>query len=161
MNSLTLQRRKGVNDTPSQNSHNSIDSSIALTVFPFQLLGTLTHGKKRLQTHLIYERLDRAIARNDWITLYPDSIIRHGTFSCSDHCPTMLSAFNPIRRQKNLPFQFQNYWCQYRQLDPIVGKQWQSHDRGTKMFKLAQKLKRTKHHIKNWREVSWETIIRN
>ena len=97
---------------------------------------------------MIYERLDRAVARTDWITLYPDSIIRHGTFSCSDHCPIILSAFNPIHRRKNLPFRFQNYWCQYRQLDPIANKQWQSHDRGTKMFKLAQKFKRTKYHIK-------------
>ena len=106
--------------------------------------------KKRLHNQLIYERLDRAIARIDWITLYLDSIVRHGTFSSSYHCPIILSAFNPIHRRKNLPFRFQNYWCQYRQLDPIVGKQWQSPDRGTKMFKLAQKLKQTKQHIKNW-----------
>jgi len=106
--------------------------------------------KKRLHNHLIYERLDRAIIRNDWGNLYPDSVVKHGTFSCSDHCPIIFSAFNPIRRRKNLPFRFQNYWCQYRQLDPIVGTQWQAHVQGTKMFKLAQKLKRTKYHIKSW-----------
>jgi len=106
--------------------------------------------KNRIHNQMIYERLDRAIARNDWITLYPDSIIRHGTFSCSDHCPIIMTAFSPIHRRKHLPFRFQNYWCQYRQLDPIVDKQWQVHDQGTKMFKLAQKLKRTKIHIKTW-----------
>ena len=82
--------------------------------------------------------------------LYPDTIITHGSFSCSDHCPIILSVNPPIRRRKNLPFRFQNYWCQYKQLDPIVGKQWQTQVQGTKMFKFSQKLKSTKQQIKVW-----------
>ena len=31
-----------------------------------------------------------------------------------------------------------------------MGKQWQTHVQGTKMFKFSQKLKRTKQHIKIW-----------
>ena len=89
--------------------------SVPFTGYPFK-------WKKRLYNHLIYERLDRAITRNDWGNLYPDTITKHSTFSCSDHCPIIFSAFNPIQQRKNLPFRFQNYWCQYRQLDPIVGK---------------------------------------
>ena len=84
--------------------------------------------KKPIHTHLIYERLDRATLRNDWVNLYLDSIIRHGTFSYSDHCPIILSATNPIQHRKKLSFQFQNFWCQYRKLDPIVKEQWQVHN---------------------------------
>jgi len=62
------------------------------------------HVEKSIQTHLIYERLDRAIIQNDWVNLYPDSILKHGTFLYSDHCPIILSVANPIRRRKNLPF---------------------------------------------------------
>ena len=67
--------------------------------------------KKRIHSHLIYERLDRAIVRNDWVQHYPDTIISHGTFSCSDYCPIILSDRDPIRRCKRFPFRFQNYWC--------------------------------------------------
>jgi len=118
-------------------------SSIPFTGYPCT-------WKKRLQLHIIYERLDKGIIWNDWLKLYPDSIVKHGTFSCSDHSPIVLSVANPIQRRKKLPFRFQNYWCQYRQLDPIVGKQWQSRIQGTKMFILSQKLKTTKQHIKLW-----------
>ena len=51
---------------------------------------------------------------------------------------------------KEFTVSVQNYWCQFRQLDPIVGTNWQPQDQGTKMFKLTQKLKRTKYQIKNW-----------
>ena len=98
-----------------------------------------------MQAHLIYERLDRAVMRDDWVSVYLESIIKHETFSCYDHSPIILSITNPIRRRKNLPFRFQNHWCRYRQ-----GKQRQAQVQGTKIFKLTQKLKRTKQHIKVW-----------
>ena len=63
--------------------------SVPFTRYPFT-------WKKRMQAHLIYERLDRAIIRNDWANLYPDSITKHGTFSCSDHCLIIFSVTNPI-----------------------------------------------------------------
>jgi len=106
--------------------------------------------KNRIHSHLIYERLDRAIVRNDWLQLYPDTIVCHGTFSCSDHCPIVLSDRDPLQRRKKFPFRFQNYWCQYRQLAPIIGRQWQTAFPGTHMFKIAQKLKLTKKHVRAW-----------
>jgi len=127
--------------------NNFMDTINAVSV-PF--IGYPFTWKRRIHSHLIYERLDRAILRSDWINLYPESIIKHGTFSCSDHCPVIFSAVNPINRRKNLPFRFQNYWCQYRQLDLIVGRQWKTSVHGTKMFTIAQKLKQTKQHIKVW-----------
>ena len=88
--------------------NNFLDTINAISV-PFT--GFPLTWKKRIHSHLIYERLDRAILRSDWSNLYPDSIIRHGTFSCSDHYPVIFSVVNPIHRRKNLPFRFQNYWC--------------------------------------------------
>ena len=41
--------------------------------------------KKRVHGHLIYEKLDRALGRQDWCQLYPDSIVYGGPFTCSDH----------------------------------------------------------------------------
>ena len=41
--------------------------------------------KKRIHGHLIYEKLDRAIARHDWCCQYPDSCVTAGPFTCSDH----------------------------------------------------------------------------
>jgi len=115
-----------------------------------QSTGYVYTWKKKIRTHLIYGRLDRAIARNDWLSLYPDSTVTHGNFSCLDHRPIILSVSNLLSRHKIFPFRFQNFWCQYRQLDTIVGKQWRSPVQGTKMYRLSQKLKFTKHKLKDW-----------
>ena len=106
--------------------------------------------KSRIHSHLIYERLDRAIIRHDWLQHYPDTIVCHGSFSCSDHCPIILSDKDPINRRKQFPFRFQNYWCQYRQLDPIVERQWHATIPGTNMYNITQKLKLTKKHVRVW-----------
>ena len=80
--------------------------------------------KKHIHMHLIYERLDRAIACKDWPTIYLESMVMHESFSCSDHYPIILAIETLSRRKKNFSFQFQNFWCQYQQLDQIVVPQW-------------------------------------
>jgi len=104
---------------------------------------------KKEITDAIYERLDRVIIRNDWTNLYPESLITHGQFTRSDHCPILLTTENPIQRRKSFPFRFQNAWCQYSQVNTIVEKQWIAQIQGTRMFKLTHKLKNTKQHIQN------------
>jgi len=53
--------------------------------------GRLFTWRRRIHTNLIYERLDRAIARKDWLNIYPQAFELHGNFTCSDHCPIILS----------------------------------------------------------------------
>ena len=57
--------------------------------------GSLFTWKKRVHTHLIYERLDRVKGNSDWTTLFPDAIVIHGNFTCSDHCPIILTDSMP------------------------------------------------------------------
>jgi len=57
--------------------------------------------KKRIYTHLIYERLDRTIAMKDWSLVYPDAFEVHGNFTCSDHCPIIMSS-DSIKKNKKL-----------------------------------------------------------
>ena len=41
--------------------------SVPYTGYPFT-------WKKKIHTHVVYERLNRAIVRNDWLNLYPAAI---------------------------------------------------------------------------------------
>ena len=106
--------------------------------------GNLFTWKKKIRTHLNFERLDRAIVRNHWVNIYPESLVTHGQFTCSNHCPIFLTVASRIHRRKKFPFRFQNAWCQYQQLDTIVEKQWTSQVQGTRMFNVSQKLRTTK-----------------
>ena len=47
-----------------------------------------------------------------------------------------------------LLFRFQNFWCQYKQLDKLVIPPWHSPVSGTRMYKIMQRLKNVKLHVK-------------
>ena len=69
-----------------------------------QVSGRLFIWKKKIHTHLIYERLDRTMIRKDWSTLYPDTYETHGNFSCFDHCPIIMSTQAHLQMAKSFPF---------------------------------------------------------
>lgn len=39
---------------------------------------------------LIRERLNRALANRDWLSLNPKTIVEHLLFEASDHCPILI-----------------------------------------------------------------------
>ena len=85
-----------------------------------------------------------------WVESYPESIMVHGAFVCSDHCPILLSTRNFVQQCKKLPFRFQNFWCQYKQLDKAVIPPWHTPVSGTQMYKIMQRLKNVKLQVKGW-----------
>ena len=56
---------------------NKFTNTIKASTVPCK--GNLFTWKKKLRTYLIYERLDRAIIRNDWMNLYPELLKVHMT----------------------------------------------------------------------------------
>ena len=135
------------------NRLNSFTNSI--NAEPLHVKGRLFTRKKRIHYHLIYERLDRAIARNDWTCMYPDAFEMHGNFTCSNHCPIILATEPPRIRQKAFPFRFQNFWSNYHQANSIVKKQWGVTIQGTKMFQFSKKLKCIKYDLKAWAKMQF------
>ena len=55
-----------------------------------QVNGNLFTWKKRIDTNLIYERLDRSICVKDCSTIYPKTFETHGNFTCSNLNPIIL-----------------------------------------------------------------------
>lgn len=87
--------------------------------------------------------------RKDWSTLYPNVYETHGTFSCSDHCPIIMSTQAQLPKVKAFPFWFQNLWTKYQDVDIIVSKNWRYHHNGTNMYKVMRKLKCVKQDVKD------------
>lgn len=50
-----------------------------------------TWSNHRVGRANIRERLDRGFANQDWVHLFPNSLINHFSASKSDHCPILLS----------------------------------------------------------------------
>ena len=106
--------------------------------------------KKRIPGHLIYERLDRAIGRQEWLRLYPNAFVTSGPFTCSDHSYVCLQTSNHIPVTKRPPFRFQPNWNHYEDVQSIVKKQWSLSSNGSLMFRFASRLKAIKHDLKRW-----------
>ena len=115
-----------------------------------QVNGCQFTWKRRSQNHLIYERLDRAIARIDWGQIYPEAYLTHGCFSCSDHYPILLSTRVGVEQRKASPFRYQNFWAQYQKSTELIRKAWRRPVTGTRMFQMVKKLRAVKFDLRIW-----------
>ena len=106
--------------------------------------------KKRVHGHLIYEKLDRAIGRQDWCHLYPNSEVIGGPFSCSDHTFIILNTESAAPSRKKMPFRYQPHWSSYQEVSHIVRKTWSNRVTGSPMFRITRKLRAIKCELKGW-----------
>jgi exonuclease III len=77
-------------------------TDIHLEGYPF------TWVKSRGQSHVIEERLDRAMATSSWLMMYPDVKLRNLLASPSDHSPILLQNSPSTVHQTNYTFRFEN-----------------------------------------------------
>ena len=80
-------------------------TSIGASSLPIQ--GRSFTWEKRIHGHLIYERLDRAIGRSNWSTLYPNADASHRPFTCSNHCHVLLYTSPAIVQAQRPCFRYQ------------------------------------------------------
>ena len=66
-------------------------------------------GRNDYTRTLFMKVLDRAIVGSNWNRIYPDTHMIHGCFTCSDHCPIILSTHHFSSDHKIYPFRFQNF----------------------------------------------------
>ena len=115
-----------------------------------QVNGKMFTWKKQIHTHLIYERLDRSIARKDWSSIYPNAYELHGNFTCSDHCHIILVTSPQPEKRKAFPFRFQNFWQNCEDFNSMATDNWRTQFSGTNMFKFTKKLKTITQVAKDW-----------
>uniref|UniRef100_A0A7N2LWJ1 Endonuclease/exonuclease/phosphatase n=1 Tax=Quercus lobata TaxID=97700 RepID=A0A7N2LWJ1_QUELO len=74
----------------------------------------------------IRERLDRALATPEWISLFPLAKLYHLSSSVSDHAPLVLRMTPKprSRRQKKL-FRFESMWLKDQRCEQVVIDAWE------------------------------------
>jgi len=88
--------------------------------------------------------------RRDWSTLYPNDYEMHGIFSCSDHCPIVMSTQAQIPKAKAFHFRLQIFWMKYQDVDVIISRNWRYNHYGTNIYRVMRKLRCVKHDVKDW-----------
>ncbi|MBA0670621.1 hypothetical protein Goklo_029524 [Gossypium klotzschianum] len=70
----------------------------------------------------IRERLDRGVANEKWMELFPTGNINHLTSTLSDHCPFLISTVN---RFKIVPsFKFEAWWTTDESIEGEIREAW-------------------------------------
>ncbi|XP_074300802.1 uncharacterized protein LOC141632124 [Silene latifolia] len=68
-----------------------------------------TWCNNRDSPHRIYERLDKGFASNDWLSLFPNTFIKHLPIQISDHAPIILDT-NMVLNTKKKVYRLET-WC--------------------------------------------------
>lgn len=74
----------------------------------------------------IRERIDRGVANDAWIQLFPSFSLRHLLHSFSDHCPLLIETEVRGRKSRIDCFRFEAWWALEDSCEVEVKKLWES-----------------------------------
>ena len=63
--------------------------------------------------NILKERLDRALANDEWRLAFPEAFVMHLPRVCSDHHPILIDLLNDRRGPRNKPFRFEAMWTMH------------------------------------------------
>ncbi|KAA3460126.1 reverse transcriptase [Gossypium australe] len=70
------------------------------------------------------ERLDRALANDDWISAFPHSLVYHLPRIKSDHRPILLKTNPELSAPRGRPFRFLAGWTKHANFKDLVSNRW-------------------------------------
>ncbi|KAA3473894.1 reverse transcriptase [Gossypium australe] len=93
----------------------------------------------------IRERLDRGVANEEWLAMFPKVSIQHLTHSFSDHCPLLVNTKRAKQGAKEVAFRFEAWWTMQESFEEKVKNIWES-----SLGNLIQKLNELKNSLRRW-----------
>uniref|UniRef100_A0A2N9FI47 CCHC-type domain-containing protein n=1 Tax=Fagus sylvatica TaxID=28930 RepID=A0A2N9FI47_FAGSY len=110
-------------------------------------------SNRREDGALVRAQLDRGVANNAWLSLFPSYQVHHVVFAASDHMG-LLILMNPpqaspsINRKKL--FRFDHSWVRELGCEETIKMAWSCPVSGTPMFRVAQKIKNCRMQLLQW-----------
>ncbi|XP_071906010.1 uncharacterized protein [Coffea arabica] len=102
------------------------------------------------QTGEIKQRLDRGLSSGGWHNLFEHTRCTHIESLGSDHSMLILDTM-PGARTKRKKFFFDKRWIQREGIKEVVKKTWEEDVRGSRMFRVVNKIKRCRVALLKWR----------
>ncbi|XP_052485248.1 uncharacterized protein LOC128040512 [Gossypium raimondii] len=68
----------------------------------------------------IRERLDKSVANEKWMKLFPTGSVHHLTSSLSDHCPLLISTSTEINLKRIPVFKFEAWWTTEKTIEEEI-----------------------------------------
>ena len=109
---------------------------------------------------MVFERLDRAVANNQWSFLNSGTSIHHLQTHSSDHKPIVINPEGIIPKQ-NRSFKFEKMWLSDGGRSQIVKDAWDQSSPEASMPMVAGKLKKCGDKLLSWSHQSFGNIKRS
>ena len=93
--------------------------------------------------HSIWERLDRALATNDWLLRFAGTKVHHLQADSSDHSPLWIDL-------AGLPFRFEEAWLSNHTCSEVVEASWEAREVDDPATKVMRKIERCGRELKIW-----------
>ncbi|XP_026383419.1 uncharacterized protein LOC113278912 [Papaver somniferum] len=119
-----------------------------------------TWSNKRKGFALTEQRLDRGLATESWLLLYPNTTISSMLVIGSDHHPILLNS-NPNWKNDNIPFKFFGPWLYHEDCKKIIEECWNKTHSGSNAYIIARRLKDIKLQIRVWNKEVYGNIKTN
>lgn len=107
--------------------------------------------RNRRDEGFIQERLDRALATNNWVQCYQHAVVKHVVLEGSDRVMLILSTNVDIPRQRRR-FMFNPLWNQEEKYAEVVRKCWVPVPGNNPAHRLVQNLRQVKHGLLVWQK---------
>ncbi|CAA0838482.1 Unknown protein, partial [Striga hermonthica] len=98
---------------------------------------------------LVEKKLDRAFASFTWNQNFPNATVSNKVKSSSDHSLLLLD-LGYSKHKGNARFHFDKRWIGREGFKEVVEEAWSQHSERTPLFKLKEKVKRTKAALLIW-----------
>ena len=120
-----------------------------------------TWCKKLIDGITVWERLDRAVANSEWLSLFPGSSVTHLDAIFSDHKPFLIQLDGiPIRNQR--PWRFEQVWLKDAACHTMVEATWVKSIFSPNPMSVVEEILRTyQDKLHEWSRGSFGNITRN
>jgi exonuclease III len=102
--------------------------------------------RSRGEHDVVEERLDRAMATQSWLDLFPNSQLFNTVADRSDHSPIILKLLEQENNSYRRPFRFENAWLEEERLHEVVTTAW---GRGSG-FGVLESLNQCREDLERW-----------
>ncbi|KAL2931509.1 LINE-1 retrotransposable element ORF2 protein [Bienertia sinuspersici] len=121
----------------------------------WELMDIPCHGvpftwcNNRTDNHRVYERLDRAIATQDWLQLYPEATVINFPICLSDHGPILLTT-TPTGSKRRSRIQMNSWSLDFDEVGDIIRDRWSEMSAGSAMYSCTSKIKKVRYDLFRW-----------
>lgn len=121
-----------------------------------------TWDNRQQPTNNIKVRLDRGLATQEFLDLFPDTSVWHVQTTESDHCCLLLDCrAHGERRRGNKAFRYENMWKRDDSYDGLVRSSWGNDATSLNLHTLGDRLGQVKEALQEWDKTVFGSVRKN